>query len=212
MRTATLPIRHEQFNTGTSASTSEMVVNCAAIKNASETQKITERYACGTGANVVTADTGSGEVPLFAIRPANTVNGRTNRIQIRPTELDFGLMPNGDPIAIRVYRGLESTITLTGGGFAHHSTYGGAEINNWPTGVSFTDPGSDMILQRVLTVPGHSVIQFTNDGTHDLELYNKHDLDLDRPIYVVTALVIDSGVGTETANVSCMFNWAEPNL
>ena len=89
MRTGTLPLRVEQINTGTSASTSELNWACGVVKHDSKVDIVGPRYSTDNGdpANVQTSD---GNLPIMAIRPKTTLGGEENRSIFRFSALDMG--------------------------------------------------------------------------------------------------------------------------
>lgn len=117
MRTATLPVRIENENTGAAGSTSEIRWACAAVKHASKVDITGARRTFSTG--IKTVALASGEVPVYAIRPQLTYNGLTNRTIGRATSIDTANITNtgSGPVKIRIRVTTDADTALTGEAF-----------------------------------------------------------------------------------------------
>lgn len=83
MSTGSLPLRYEMYNTGITASTSEMTFFCAAVKTEGEFDPF--RRTFGFTADMVTATSNTVPVVAVSLRPAQTFNGLDNRIALYPS-------------------------------------------------------------------------------------------------------------------------------
>lgn len=79
MRTATLPIRSEMFNTGISASTSEMRLCCAVVKTEGLLTGKNDKWHNMHVVEVVKTGIGAAYVPLVSVRSSLLLNSIVNR-------------------------------------------------------------------------------------------------------------------------------------
>lgn len=102
MKTGTLPIRYKQYNTGTTASTSEFRFFCAVVATEGEFNPFRRAFSYQT-TSTVTCSAGA-EAPLLAIRPMQNFKAIPNRSVIYPNT--FEIMNFGpDPVIFRLVRG-----------------------------------------------------------------------------------------------------------
>jgi len=129
MRTPSLPLRVELTNTGTAASSTTLDLVCFAYQKESS-DSISAPYIF-TASTVATSTTvGNTILPLIAIRPKSTFNGRTNRISIVPRSVQVAANQN------LIYVALYLNPTLTGASFTSAGTYSAVEYDTTATAVS----------------------------------------------------------------------------
>lgn len=131
MTTASLPIRYEIENTGTTASSSAMKQVCATVISNGGYFKPTESYT----AIRQSATVGTSFYPLIAIRMAS---GRTDSVVI-PDAINISPNSAGD----FEFELVKNPTTLTGGSWTTHSPKNNVEFNTTATAVS----GGDILLQ-----------------------------------------------------------------
>lgn len=202
MRTATLPVRIEQINTGTSGSTSELRWTCASVKHSSKAEIERQRFSASTEANLLEISGTDGERPVVSIRPRKTFNGLVNRGLIKLQALD--LLNDGDSQSV-IFR-------VRQGAVLGNTSFGNVNpilsIVESDVGAN-TVSGGLAIGQQYLS-PSSSRLAVINDGSvaaHELEFGLGADANT-QPTVTVTAQVI----GTGTCNVGAVFNWGESIL
>lgn len=202
MRTASLPLRFEQENTGSVVSSSELQLNCAAVRHSSRSQIVGDKFAANSGLKTVT--TASGEVPIMALRPKTTFAGVTNRAIFKGVSSNFLNVINtgGGPVLFRIHA-LADASGLTGSSFVSHRPDSTVEIDTSSTAIN-TSVSKE--LSQVLIVGGENeYIRDLDDRT--LHTYESH-LNADgvtQPVFVVTAECL---TGTN-ADVMYAVNWEE---
>jgi len=198
MRTASLPIRYEQINTGSTASTSEFKFFCCTIKTEGTFNPF--RRAFSASSNLVSVDSIS-TVPLLAIRPEQQHNSIDNRSSIYPNNFSISNLSATETVVFEVVR----NGTVSDGTW--DSTVGEslAEINNTLT--AFTG-GS--VRHSTIIGPGQTrTIDFktfedSRRGLRrgaDITTYSRH-------IYGCR-LIGDGGSPPTAANVYFTLNWDE---
>ena len=201
MRTATLPIRVEQENTGIAASSSELRFACSVVKHASEVKIYGEKFAGESGLQTIA--TVDGEVPLFSIRPKTTYAGLTNRALLKAISSNFtnvAATGNG-PVIFRVRSG--TAAALTGASFASYAANSTAEIDTSATAVN---PALTNNIATFIVGPNDSMhILNTDDrSVHTLELFLGAD-GVTQPVMIVTAECLS---GTNAQAIVAV-NWEE---
>lgn len=201
MRTATLPIRMEQENTGVSAGTSEMRFACATVKHSSKSTITGAKMTANSTLKTVTQ--AGGEVPIFAYRPKTTFNSITNRAIIKGLSTSFANITKtgGSPVLFRVRAGTDAS--LTGEIFASHGTDSVTEVDTTATGVT---PASTKELTSFIIAADET--QFNQDiadkTLHTFELTLNGDATT-QPVFIITAECL---TGTD-ADVLAIVNWEE---
>lgn len=122
MRTGTLPIKLEQFNLNTAASTSEMRLLCSTVQKQSHVDEY-EGLSFSTISNRKTI-TGSAYSPVMSFRPTTTYQGEVNHTTA--FALDYEADVSGSPIILSVY----AQPTLSGSTWTSPtSSYSSTEID-----------------------------------------------------------------------------------
>jgi hypothetical protein len=203
MRTATLPVRVEQENTGTAASTSEFRWACAVIKHTSKATIQGERFTASTGTSLVNVQPSDGDLPILAFRPKTSFNSETNRGLIRITSFTLANDTNsGAPIIYKIW--WTDTTNLTGASFASIHSYSTGEVDTSATAI--TNTALAVEAGTFFLQPGQTeYYQVEVDPTiHDLELY----LDADSTTQQAVIITADN-VGSSNSEVFCSVNWME---
>jgi hypothetical protein len=203
MRTATLPVRVEQENTGTAASTSEFRWACAVIKHTSKATIQGERFTSSTGTSLVNVQPSDGDLPILAIRPKTSFNSETNRGLMRITSFTLANDTNsGAPIIYKIW--WTDTTNLTGASFASIHSYSTGEVDTSATAI--TNTALAVEAGTFFLQPGQTeYYQVEVDPTiHDLELY----LDADSTTQQAVIITADN-VGSSNSEVFCSVNWME---
>jgi hypothetical protein len=195
MTSATLPIRYEQINTGTAASTSELKFFCATVKTEGTFNPFKRAFS-STSNGLVAIDSTSA-VPVLAIRSEQTHNGIDNRSTLYPNNFSIYNSSSTEAVVFEIARnGTPSDGTW--------SAYGGestAEINNTLT--AFTG-GS--VRHSTIIGPGQTrTIDFKTFSDNRRGLRRSADITAySRHVYTCKLL---SGVGP--ANIYFTINWDE---
>lgn len=200
MRTATLPFRIEQENTGASGSTSEIRFVCATVKHSSKAFTKGNQRAIDSGLKTIT--TAGGEVPILAVRPKTTFNSLANHASARGTSLSLANMTDngGGTILFRVRVGIDAH--LTGENFVSLGTDTIAESDVTATAVSNT--AAAVTNYAVVADNDLFIKNEENRALHIFELQLQAD-EVTQPTFIVTAECMN-GV---SANVMCTLNWEE---
>lgn len=103
MTTATLPVRYEQENTGTAASTSEMRFFCSVVKTEGNFNPFRRAFSAETPEIVTNVSSGSSK-PLLAIRPLQNFKTLPNRSVIYPNTFEI-YNAGPDPVMWHLVRG-----------------------------------------------------------------------------------------------------------
>lgn len=200
-RTATLPVRLEQENTGTAGSSSEMRSSCAVVRHLSNIVEDGKNYSTEIGP--ITVTTASGESPLVAMRPAQTFNGVTNR-SIWKGRAISGINTGNEPVKLKIRAGIAAN--LPGSSFVQQAgtsteidssatsiiTAGTAEL-----GTAYVKAGETFFLSN----------PSTQDVEHDWENYLFAD-GTTQPCFILTGETL-SGTNT-TVYVSA--SWTETRV
>ena len=200
MRTATLPVRVCQFNSGLAGSTSEMRWNAASVKHSSKVLIKGESGAHTSGVQTI-ADT-DGEVALIALRPALTINGITNRGIIKFISQSLMNLPIAGNLPVQYRVRAATTAQITGGTWGVHAGNSAAELNE-----TITSFGASKEVLTYYVAPGNvmPVVATAPRELHSTEIH----LDADgttQPVFFITAKVIG---GTGSAMVGAAVNWEE---
>ncbi len=204
MRTATLPIRIENENTGAAASTSEIRFACAAVKHSSRYFVTGDRRTGNSG--VKTIVTGS-EIPLFAVRAAQTFGGITNRAIARTTSIGLANITGtgSGPVLYRIRAVSDLTTALTGESFATPLS-SAFEVDNSASAINTT--GTIELGNFIVEADGTTYID-NNDSRqiHSWEVCLGAD-GVSQPGICITAECLS---GTN-ADVVATVNWEEIKL
>jgi hypothetical protein len=201
MRTATLPLRIEQENTGTAASTSEFRWNCATVKHSQKVSitsggDVARLHSITTGSTLISLD-GTNEIPIIAVRAKQTFKGLPNRGIVRIRSASF--YNEGPNAAIfRIGGTLDSL--MIGESFASHGAESITEVDTSATSATISAPYRSRII-----APGQSLtIDVQSDNSiHEFEMFLGADGAV-QPVMVYTAESIGG-----TAEVALCVNWEE---
>jgi len=186
MRTATLPLRYENFNTGSTGGSSELRVACASVKHASSVSRKGDKRGYESG--VITVTQAAGEVPVYSIRPKTTFKGRINRAIIKTIAATFTNITNtgGAPVLFRVYAGTDAA--LTGESFASVNDNSVAEQD---TSASSINTSLATKIAQFMVIADQAFYSQVNDDRSlpSYELYLNAD-GTTQPCFIVTAEVL----------------------
>jgi len=192
MSTASLPIRYEQINTGTAASTSEFKFFCSSIKTEGDFNPFKRAFTDNSVANVNSVNA----TPIFALRAAQTYLTYNNRSTIYPNS--FSVYNTGaEPIMFEMYRGS----TATAGAWVSHGVESTAEVNKTMTG--FT--GGKSRHSRVISPASSLDISFDAFTNNRRGIRRKADIT-EWIELVFCAKLLVAGTG---GNVTIIANWDE---
>lgn len=200
-RTATLPLRWEQFNAGIAASTSEMRVACAVVKATSKVSKIGDLRTANS--DVLSLTTGEGAMIIGAIRPALTFKGEVNKTKMRVKSINFANIGGDGIIEFKTHTTLSSSIEAAGGTFTPVSDESSFEIcrtklNHIPT---FSRERVTFLVAPNQTEHFEEIADEL-DPEVELSLYAD---ELTQPVFFITARLLN---GT-SAEVYTSVNWEE---
>lgn len=112
MRTANLPARYEQVNSGTTAGANTMICICQAVASEGGREEQGDPYTFNSGTTPSAVSVAGTRIPVVSIRPKLTFGGITNRALV---ELQIATTSNTQGILLyEVWR----NATLTGASFA----------------------------------------------------------------------------------------------
>lgn len=196
MRTATLPIRLENVNTGATGSTSEMRFACAVVKHASSIAIVGERRTFSSGLKTVTTT----ETPILAVRPKTTYEGQTNRAILKILAANMANITNtgAGPVVFKFYAA-PSAASLTGAVFASAGSTSVTEVDTTATAIVSAQPLGEFML-----VANDSKHIPTPDSRelHTLELFLNAD-GITQPILFVTAQCLSGTNANVYFSVNC---------
>lgn len=205
MRTATLPIRFENENTGAAASTSELRWVCASVKHSTRALISGERRAQDSGLSTVAL--ASGEVPIFSIRPTLTYSGETNRVIGRANTIDLLNVTGtgGGPVMFRVRAVSDLDAALTGEAF---TTPSDSAFEYDVTATAINTVGTLVVNSFLVEADAVKYVNNLDDRElHSYEIFLGAD-GVSQPGLVVTAEVLS---GTD-AQLMAAVNWEEIRL
>ena len=200
MRTASLPFRYEQENTGVAVSGSEMKIACATVNHSSKVYITGPKFS--TNSNIKTLSVLNQEEPLYSFRPATTFAGQTNRCLSKGVSNNFANLSGDGVVLFRLYFA-GSDATLTNQAFAAHAANSSTEID---TAATAFNPALAQCAATMIVAPGETiyVVDPAPKDLHTFELYLGAD-GTTQPTVTVTAELIS---GT-TADVMGTVNWEE---
>jgi hypothetical protein len=191
--TGSLPIRYEQINTGTSASTSEMSVFSSVVKTEGAFTPATAAFTDNSSASVTTTTA----TPIMAIRASQTFNSINNRSTIYPNSFTIYNGASSGPILFEQWRG----VTAAAGSWVSHGGDSVADINKTLTGIS----GGK---SRFSTIVGAG-----ESKQIDLKTFKENRSGIRRKANIAewvelafTAKLLSAGAG---GTVTVVFNWDE---
>ena len=188
MRTGSLPIRYEQFNTGVTASTSEFKFYCATVKTEGE---YTPHEHTQSGV-FEAATNGTTEVVVAAFRPIQTFKSKDNRSSVKFASVSTF---NGSDTAILV--DVTRGGTVTGGTFNAHASSSVLEHNTAASSIS-----GDESVRSMIIAPGKTGV-LINDSENTL--YRNADITQSTTVNIKIRQLTAGAVGT----ISTVMNWNE---
>ena len=190
MKTATLPIRVEQINTGAVVSTSEMRWLCGTVNHTSLVTPDTDKYS--EESPLVTGITAA--VPVISFRPTLLISGLTNRV-ISAVESIQVVNTSSEAAIITVTKGT----SLTGGSFS----LSGTSAMEKDTSASAHSGGTQM---RKIVVGANSTetLLFPDRPGHGIAGHLLAD-GTTQPIVTISAKSV-TGVATD---IAVIVNWGE---
>jgi len=203
MRTASLPIRWEQENTGVSASTSEFRVNCISVKHTSKVLIDGKKYSTESPFASITGT--DGEVTIIAARPKTTLNSITNRSIIKLKSISFSNITTAGLAKAVIYRvRVGDSADATSPTWTSHGTSSVTEIDSVMTNV----PAGDSVFSVLVAPDDTETVQYQSPTERNaFELFLGAD-GTTQPMFFITAEVLDGVVG-DTALVGMTINWEE---
>ena len=199
-RTGTLPVRCEQENTGTAASTSEMRWVCGSVKHTGQVPIVSNAiFSHSTGTTLISLDDTNGVVPILSGRPKTTFAGQPNRGIIRLRSVSYINNSTTNPVLITA--GYTMDLLMTGESFVSHSADSIVEFDESATAVTYaTKAGAEYLM------PGDTITmkQGTSEIVHEFEMTMYAD-GTTQPVVSWTAEV----VGTGSAEVGVVLQWEE---
>jgi hypothetical protein len=203
MRTATLPIRVEQENTGTAASTSEFRWACAVVKHTSKATIAGERFTSSTGTTLVNIQPSDDDIPVLAVRPKTTFGSIDNRALMRLTSINLANdSGSGGPIVFKLW--FTDSTNLTSASFASVGTTSTGEVDTSATAITNTALARE-VATFFCQAGDTNYIKIEADPTiHDLELF----LDADGSTQKAVVLTADN-LGASNSEVFASANWME---
>lgn len=201
MRTATLPIRIEQENTGTAGSTSEMRWACAVVKHQSEVRLAGKRHADST--DMVTVQTSDGIKPLISMRPSLLYQSRTNRgiARIASAQLVNDAASNG-VVKFIVYTTVDTN--LTGASWTAHGDDSIVDLDTAATAIANTSLAHKVTSFALTPGSADYIDNFVPIDVHDFELY----LGADGNTQPTLVLAVEN-VAAANCDVLATVNWME---
>lgn len=180
MRTGSLPLTWNMYNTGVTGGSSEMRVTGAAVYTETTDQIYEGRVHHFTPAAPITVTDSASYVPLFSFRPQLTLSGKPNRTQIVAEMFECAVVGDS-PIHIGIFK---DPTSLTGASWSTSLVPNSvAELD-----VSATAVSQDGRLVQCFVVPGNGVIE--RQLGSKLEQAIRLNADGTQPTYVVAAKVL----------------------
>jgi hypothetical protein len=190
--TAGSPVRYEQFNTGTTASTSQMSVNNIGILTSSEIRnQVDLPHEVKTGFSTGVSITGT-DIPVMSMRATDTIGSLANRKPIVPCNISI---ITDQPILLKWV------------------------VNGSLTAPSFAAAGSNILEEdtSASAITGGNIIDayYLSAGTHQIEI-SKHFSWLNYYIAILasgaygdTHSIVMDKAGATNATVSIALKWVE---
>lgn len=201
MRTATLPLRISQENTGTSASTSEFRWACATVKHTNKVIIAGLKHSVAeTNYNITDTD---GEEPVVGLRPRQTFLGRTNRGIIRATDITLSVDSGGQPCLFRFRGGLPTSLPTAASWADHNTAQSLAQIDTSATAIT---PASTQLGRSYILQPGETlrVENLQSQEVHTGEIFLNAD-GTTQPDFYITVEALTTG----SSDVHVAINWEE---
>ena len=202
MKTATLPIRMEQENTGLTISASEMRIACAAVRHTSSSVVNGDQFSHVTPSTTITNT--DGEIPILTTRPLTSFNGTPNTGIFKGLSVDFASTTSDSVKVIWRLRFDPTGVAINDGSWADVVTGTSfMEINESAT--TFIAPAT-LALNSFIACPNECRnVKFDDDRQlHTYESQVAAD-GTTQPNIIMTAQV----VGTGSADVMLAVNWEE---
>ena len=199
MRTATLPFRYEQINTGSAASTSEFRVACGSVKHSSEVKIVGAKWSADGQKTITNAE---GEKVIMGIRPALLFNSLENHAITKIISLTVtnACTTGTSPLIIRAYAGVDAM--LTGSSWVSAGTGSCTEIEMSATAIAGAK-------QSFTFGCGANDTEFFQDAAprdlHSIELTNFAD-NATQPMFYLTA---ELPVASAESIIDVGINWEE---
>ena len=192
MRTGTLPIRLEQFNTGVPASISQMFWVCASIMRQNAILDYAgEIYSAHSSTAQISGS--ASYIPLIAARAELLKNGQPNRSTFVPTDLEFWV--DGDPIEVHI----DINPNLFGATFTTVGASGSAFIFDDDA----TATSGSTLSDRLYIGTGVSTREINQPLAKSLKLSAD---GVSQPIWGISAKCLKS---THNADVQVLVRWQE---
>jgi hypothetical protein len=201
MRTASLPLRVEQYNIATSASTSEIRWGCASVKHTSKVKMTGHRQSADTGGSLIRIQPSDGEYPVFALRPANNYGATSidNRSLIRISSVIlYNDTASISPCIFRLR--VTDTLNLVNSSFTTVSNT--TQIDLSANGFANVALAPQQLAGAIPTGTHHYIERSDEADTHTFELSLGADGNT-RPTAVITAESLGSG----NCDVAVFVNW-----
>lgn len=202
MRTAALPLRFEQVNTGTTISTSQMRFTSAVVKHTSHALINGDKFAHRS--QVISISDTDGEVPIVSFRPKTTYNGYANRGQFKGLSFEtvnLGSVPVLWRLRFAPYGG-----SLANSNFTSKGTNSITELD---VSANSVITAATVSLLKTFTLPNSVNTIYDRDGRelHTFEINLGAD-GITQPIVTLTAQAIKTG----NTEVVAAVNWEEYKL
>lgn len=191
MKTANLPIRYEQANTGAPSGTNTMKAICSVAINEGSQERVGITHSANNG---VSAKAVTTRRPILTIRPSATFNSLTNRGQLAP--LQYCVSADANALVEFVYNG-----TLTGASFASVGTNSNADVDTSATAIS----GGE-VLDSIYIASNTPKVGGVQEGTSPI---TKILLTLDPAGSAQDTLTVVVTSVTGTANTLASLTWNE---
>ena len=201
-QTATLPMRFEQENVGSTVSTSEMRWTSAVVRHSSKVTINGDKFTESSSLKEVRDS--DGEKPILSFRPSRTFNGVTNRGIIKGLSFEGGNFGNA-PVLWRL-RSAPDSDGLVGANFNSISPLSFTQTDSVATAVN---PLGAKKAVGALGAPNSVTTVDIREPRelHSLEAYLNAD-GVTQPEIILTAEVI----GTGSTNVIVSLDWEEFKL
>jgi len=194
MTTATLPVRFEIENTGTAASTTDLITTCVAVT--SEGGQVDSPGNPFSADNGITSISVTTRRPVLSIRPALLFNSIPNRLILTPDIVTI-LLGSGSALLELVY----NPTSLTNASFAAVNSASGMERD-----VAATALTGGTIIDSWYASGGVGV---TARGLAQRSLLSKLGLTLDMAETTADILTLVATAFTGSVDVNGAFHWSE---